>query len=395
VYELIDQIERSLSDLDATNNTFIVGELDVPKDLFRYWDIVSQARELYRAKVSVNFSGAISSLPSKHLSNIIHRWLEHISIGKTRALKIGAQSDGHTDHIVPTYFYFDVTDFEPTGLLDQDGNKFIKPLAMRVNKLPLFLEGPTRMLKTVSTPEALLIYKAVRNSSLRDEKLGMYTISSSLMSQSYELGRIVSFPPGWLENQSVWTHMSYKFYLELLRNGLYEDFFSEMTGGGMLPFMQEDVYGRSLTECSSFIASSSFEDPSQIGRGFLARLSGATSEFLSMWSVMMMGRQPFSIDPSSGELRFRLLPALPIWLFFNSTEDPSSDELIMRFKLFSSIDVTYHNTLRTDLFNIAPSRYDVRFTDGSTTTFDGEYIPSSAAIKIRRIVSVKSIDAYI
>jgi hypothetical protein len=27
------------------------------------------------------------------------------------------------------------------------------------------------------------------------------------------------FHRGWLENQSVWLHMSYKYYLEILRKG--------------------------------------------------------------------------------------------------------------------------------------------------------------------------------
>ena len=61
---------------------------------------------------------------------------------------------------------------------------------------------------------------------------------------------MMAFSPGWLENQSIWTHMSYKFYLQLLRGKLYDVFFSELTGGGMLPFQDPLVYGRSLMECS-------------------------------------------------------------------------------------------------------------------------------------------------
>jgi hypothetical protein len=58
-----------------------------------------------------------------------------------------------------------------------------------------------------------------------------------------------------------------------------------MKNGGMLPFMDPEVYGRSLMECSSFIASSAFPDPSIVGQGFLARLSGSTAEFLDIWKV--------------------------------------------------------------------------------------------------------------
>jgi hypothetical protein len=45
----------------------------------------------------------------------------------------------------------------------------------------------------------------------------MYTLSASLKSIGPDVGRMVAFSPGWLENESVWLHMSYKFYLELLR----------------------------------------------------------------------------------------------------------------------------------------------------------------------------------
>ena len=29
---------------------------------------------------------------------------------------------------------------------------------------------------------------------------------------------------GWLENESIWLHMEYKYLLELIRNGMYEAF---------------------------------------------------------------------------------------------------------------------------------------------------------------------------
>ena len=81
--------------------------------------------------------------------------------------------------------------------------------------------------------------------------------------------------------------MSYKYYSQLIRGGLYEQFFNEMKDengkGGILPFTDPNVYGRSLMECSSFIASSAFPDPSIVGEGFLPRLSGSTAELLDIW----------------------------------------------------------------------------------------------------------------
>lgn len=90
---------------------------------------------------------------------------------------------------------------------------------------------------------------------------------------SQEIGRMMAFSPGWLENQSIWLHMSYKFLLELLRGGLYEEFYQDIKTG-LVPFMDNKVYGRSPLEASSFIVSSAFPDKKLHGAGFLARLSG-------------------------------------------------------------------------------------------------------------------------
>jgi hypothetical protein len=184
--------------------------------------------------------------------------------------------------------------------------------------------------------------------------------------------------------------MSYKFYLELLRHSLFDEFFGEMQDGGLLPFMNAENYGRSLMECSSFIASSSFEDPSVRGRGFLARLSGSTAEFLSMFILLMIGPEPFTLDPVNGTLRFQLLPALPRWLF-----NDDGDSVWISFKLFGAIDVTYHHRRGSeDLFRVLPSRYVVGFRDGQTVTVDNSFIVAGMADKIRRVVFVATIDVY-
>ena len=73
-------------------------------------------------------------------------------------------------------------------------------------------------------------------------------------------------------------------------------------------------YGRSLMECSSFLASSAFPDPSFHGRGFSARLSGSTAEFLSMWKLIFIGSNPYFMD-ESGNLAMSLRPAVPAWMF--------------------------------------------------------------------------------
>jgi len=61
-------------------------------------------------------------------------------------------------------------------------------------------------------------------------------------------------------------------------------FFEEIKTG-LVPFMDNKVYGRSPLEAASFIVSSAFPDPKLHGASFLARLSGSTAEMLSMWAV--------------------------------------------------------------------------------------------------------------
>ena len=268
---------------------------------------------------------------------------------------------------------------------------------MKVGRFPLFLEGPVRWTKTVIDDKDALreMYGKVKESGLRDEELKMYFLSASLKGQSYDMGRMMAFSPGWLENQSIWMHMSYKYYLQLLRGGLFEEFFDEMRGGGILPYMDPKKYGRSLMECSSFLASSAFPDASFHGRGFSARLSGSTAEFLSMWKLIFIGPELFSVD--DGELKFHFKPALPYWMFkeedTESTYDSDGNPTIS-FKLFSKINVTYHNSKGTDLFSVSPKSYKVTMEDGTVKVIDDSSIAGDLAKAIRITHDVKSIDAY-
>ena len=368
----------------------------VPDFFFEYWDKVASAREQYRANTKITFSGETAALNWRDTVQIMDNWLDEISRGIALAHEFGFSGDddseGDQTRIPPTYFAYKVVHWEETGDYTGDGFHLVKPLKMELQTFPLFLEGPTRLLKIVNNETALALYDKVRHSSLRDEGLKMYTISASLQDQSVDMGREIGFPAGWYENQSVWLHMSYKFYLELLRQGFFEIFFSEMQQGGLLPFMDPALYGRSLMECSSFIASSAFEDPSIQGRGFLGRLSGATAEFMSMWVLMMLGPQTFSVDPHSGELHFQLLPALPRWLF----DDHSfPGQVLISFKLFGTIDVRYfHKRGQENLYRVPPSRYEVVLRDGQVLRVDGPSLPAPIAEKIRRIVFVSSIDVF-
>jgi len=208
---------------------------------------------------------------------------------------LGKDDDGKTG-VPPGYFFFDVTDWTETGKHNAVGLPLATANSMKVATLPIFLEGATRYMKLIKDDSEKMedMYNKVKASPLRDHTLKMYMLNADLEDESYDIGRIRSFFPGWLENASIFMHMSYKYYLQLLRGKLFDQFFSEMkTDGGMIPFMNPDVYGRSLFEMSSFIASGAFDDPSVQGRGYQARLSGSTSEYLSVWKLMFMGPQPF------------------------------------------------------------------------------------------------------
>lgn len=402
--EMISAVTVALDNLDAS----AFGEpesveFQVPTELFTYWDYVATARETYRAKVQTYFSGETHSYDASTMSEIVGRWLEQIEAGMARAITFGSHGHGDdgTSGIPPSYFSYDVTEWELNGLKNKVGLPLANPKALTVGRFPLFLEGPTRYLKTVNKDKSAVsdMYNKVKVSGLRDEDLKMYYVSASLEGQSYDMGRMMAFSPGWLENQSIWSHMSYKYYLELIRGKLFKEFFDEMRGGGMLPFMDPVKYGRSLMECSSFLASSAFPDPSMRGRGFSARLSGSTAEFLSMWKLIFIGSNPFIVD-SDGNLGFTLRPAVPAWMFQDDDKNaapPTYDEdgnVTVTFKLFAHIPVTYHNSKGTDLFDIAPSSYKVTLKDGSVENIDGGVIPSKLADKIRRIWDIKSIDAY-
>ncbi|KAL7574965.1 hypothetical protein ACA910_010784 [Epithemia clementina (nom. ined.)] len=395
--EFIDSIEAARLVLLQERGNWdmpITSNFTVPSFLFKYWDTVSEARELYRMKTKVTFSGSTEALTWYTLAYIFHEWLEEMERGIRIAGRFGAtlQGDEKSTQVTPTYFSYNIVEWDATGELNGDGLPLVVAKSMEVQTFPLFLEGPTRMMKLLDAKQTLLLYEKVKESPLRDTGLGMYTISSRLKDLPVDMGRETAFAPGWLENQSVWLHMSYKFYLELLRHGLFDVFFEEMLGGGILPFMNSTSYGRSLMECSSFIASSDFEDPEIRGRGFLARLSGSTAEFMSMWVLMMLGPNTFSVDSTTGALRMQLLPALPRWLF-DDTIYPG--ESVISFKLFGAIEVRYfHRRGNEDLFRVPATRYEIGFRDGQVMNVEGAFIPPPLSQKIRRVVFVSSIDVF-
>jgi len=342
---------------------------------FVYWNSSNNARELYRESTMISFDGKLVKLPAATLVPTLVLIEQKVNEGIDRAI---AQS---SDGLSPTYFYYECSGYEFATWV---GPNKVNALSFNLHGLPLFLEGPTRHLKIVNDIEKKReIYNLVKKSTLYDAELKMFTMSESLADVGQDVGRMKAFSPGWLENQSVWLHMSYKFYLELLRGGLYAEFFEEIKTG-LVPFMDNEVYGRSPVEAASFIVSSAFPDPKMHGAGFLARLSGSTAEFLSMYYIIMAGANPFTLD-DAGNLLLQFKPVIPGWLF--------TDAGTVEFTFLGSVKVTYHNTLRLDTWNIVPKTAVCTDKLGHASFDDDAIFDSIYANKVRG-GDIESIDVY-
>jgi hypothetical protein len=235
----------------------------------------------------------------------------------------------------------------------------------------------------------------VRSSELYDKALGMYKLNASLENEPFEIGRSRVFTPGWLENESVWLHMEYKFLLEVLKRGLYEEFFRDLKSA-LIPFQDPARYGRSTLENSSFITCSRFFDEKLRGNGFVARLSGATAEFLQMLLIMNMGKRPFSLE--GNELVFKPSPVLESPFFSDKARQidftfKSGKRRVAlaagsyAFSLFEHTLVIYENPKRHDTFGetgVKPVRYTVSYSEGRENVVDSKILGEPYARDLRK-----------
>jgi hypothetical protein len=214
----------------------------------------------------------------------------------------------------------------------------------------------------------------------------MYKVTASLKSMPEEIGRCRIFTPGWLENESIWLHMEYKYILEMLKTGLVEEFFTEFKNV-LIPFQNPRRYGRSILENSSFLASSAFPDKKMHGNGFVARLSGSTAEFLQIWLIMNTGVNPFFLD-GSNRLNLVFKPVLPGWLFNRKGE--------YSFNFLSSIRVTYHNPKRENTFGKNNPKVSeiILFENNKPISLNSSTIPAPYAERIRSR-QINKIDIYL
>lgn len=330
------------------------------KSAYEKWIERNRLRDNYRAQVQDGFSGKRITFDSEELVDI----LNCLAASLKQAIAKETEENGG---ICPTYFYYEAADITPveSGMLPQKMHKVT---------LPLFLEGPTRWLHTKQAEIAKRnMAVKVRNGALLDEKLNMYKLNESLSNVCFEVGRTRAFPPGWLENESIWVHMEYKYLLALLECGDYDRFFEDFTSMA-IPFLSPEMYGRSTLENSSFLVSSANSDEASHGRGFVSRLSGSTAEFISIWNQMLFGKSPFGYDEEGLYLHF--CPAIPAKLI------PEDGELMGTF--LGKIPVTYHIA---NLKELKPGAYKITgyqvYDETGTTVISGSRVPEEWAKRIR------------
>ncbi|WP_146682550.1 hypothetical protein [Limihaloglobus sulfuriphilus] len=329
------------------------------------WHRSSQIREDYREKIRFNPSMDLKTIKGSVLKNLLEK------IYRRAGEAVEKSIDPETG-LIHTYFQHEPVDYELEGkpkdykcLTSEEKVPCKKVLKFKQKTLPLFLEGQVHRLRLINSKEkARQVYRSLRNSPVFDKELEMYKLNECLNSCGDEIGRARTFSRGWFENESIWLHMSYKYLLELVRAGLYEDFYEDARTM-LVPFMDPRVYGRSVLENSSFIASSACPDPNARGRGFVARLSGSTAEFIHIWQLLTVGEKPFKLE--NGQLRFGLTPALPAEWFTNdsrvvnfrgkSTQIPAN---CFACSLLGNILLVYHNQAGKNTFgedSAKPVRY--------------------------------------
>jgi hypothetical protein len=328
---------------------------------FHYWDKSYALKEEYRQRTKHGLSGKEVAVDGKYAMEFLERIVGKCDQGVRKVLR------KYGNYL--TYFINEVVDYELI-----DGNR-VTVKKFNQQPLPLFLEGFVHALKVEKDKK---IYGLVKDSQLYDDKLKMYKVNAPLKDTTVEIGRAKIFTPGWLENESVWLHMEYKYLLELLKAGMHREFFADFKNV-LVPFMDPARYRRSILENSSFIVSSAHPNRASHGRGFVARLSGGAAEFIDIWVIMTTGKNIFFLD-ENGKLCFKLSPVLPAWLFNKGR---------LSFKLLGSIDVTYLNKNGKDTFDngVSPASYNLILDDGKEVVVTGPVIrePHSKLIRERKV----------
>ncbi len=351
-----------------------------------YWEASNILKESYRESIRFGLGGAEAFLDTQYVEDFLDSALRLVEKGLEKSL------DTDTG-IYHTYFINEPEQYER---IDEGESCTLQINKFKQIPLPAFLEGQVHALRVeCDAVKAERLYTSVLRTGLYDRELGMYRTNASLAAFPMELGRLRAFTPGWLENESIFLHMEYKYLLELLKAGLVEEFY-KAAGTALVPFMKPEVYGRSIFENSSFIASSANPDKSVIGCGFVARLSGTTTEFNSILMAISAGIRPFRLN-SAGEPELKLEPLLPGWMFQKTAAavkifigeketEISLEADTYAFVFLGSTLVVYHNTKKLDTFGSNPAevrKLVLHLKSGESRELIGNTVPAPYAAKVR------------
>lgn len=369
-----------------------------PGRAFVFWDESHTLKEAFRAATRLGIHGQERPMSLGQVKGFLQnclRLLEAIFDRLPRSRLF------HDTGIPYTYFINEVVDYSPLldgrggPLKSKAGCPLVEAHEFKQRPLALFLEGPVHWLR-IFPEQAAPVFEAVKHSGLYDTQLQMYKCCESLEQEPFEIGRIKSYARGWIENESIYTHMEYKWLLEILRSGLYEEFFDEIKHT-LTPFLDPETYGRSTLENCSFIVSSAFPDVKLHGHAFQPRQSGVTCEMLQIWTIMVAGERPFFLDENR-RLRLRLQPVLPNWLFTKAKgtyrywddKDGWMDVLVPKncfaFKFIGRTLVVCHNGKRKATFGKTGAQvvaYTLKYRDGTIRTVPGDSLGTSSAMDVR------------
>jgi len=357
-------------------------------DKFKFWDESHNLKEVYREKTFWGISGNLKSIKLNEIKEILNLFSNFLDNSIEKAFD-------KKKKFIYSYFKNEVVEYEK---LDNDR---IKPLKFKSIPLPFFLEGAVHYLR-VYKDKAKNLHKSLLKTGVYDRKLKMFKLNESLKNEDFKIGRIKVFTSGWLENESIWLHMEYKYLLELLKSGLVDEFY-KISKSALIPFMDPKVYGRSIFENVSFIVSSAHPDKNIWGQGFVSRLSGSTAEFLSIWIEITSGSNPFFIKDNQLYLKFS--PKIPNFMFTKEEKlikKTDGEEILIPknsfgFNFLGKIFVIYNNPKRKDTYgkkccNICS--YKIFYNDNRIEEIEGEILPPPYSEDIRNY-KVKKIEVLL
>lgn len=349
VYEFYQKINQLLDDWKKN------------KDNYSYWDKSNTAKEKYRDQIFYSVSGKKKRISKEKLIEFYKKVIDK--------LDYAVENSKNQKGLYNMFYSYEAQDYIKTGQLTKEGNPLVEIKSFKKKPLSNFLEGQVKAHKILNNDQSCDLHTKVLASDLYDKKLKMFRVNGILKDESFEIGRAKAFSAGWLENGSIWLHMEYKYLLELLKQGLTETFIKTFKETGIL-FQDPGVYKRSIFENSSFILSSLNSDTKNHGRGYIARLSGATAEFIDMWTRMSFGNKPFRY--SGGELIFKPNPALFKELF---TENKAKIKLQV-------------NEDKKEIVNLPASTYSVRFLGNSLVVYHNKEMKNTYGedkVKVREM----------